>query len=649
MFNYGKRRSNPPIKVMGTKGFSLGLNQLTHPSAIKNNELAEAFNVEYTQNGVIKKRPGYTVIGEAKADETKILSLKRVYNIGSPPLNYTIRIGTEKKAQKYDYDLKLWTDIASSPTFSELYKTYIIQGMGYVFFFNYGNIVARWNGSAWTTYSTLTDPANAPTVEKQGSGTGVRTYYYKYVWFNAIGHTKASASANVASMPEKLDTSTWIKVTMPDAPANTVETAIYRGNVSGSEFYLTSLPAAEKIYNDKGALETDPTYLYPNVNTTSGYKFKFATTYKDSIIGVTAEEGNDTIVFSGAGPYFGNFGNTQGIGGGFYMWGKDEGTIVKSMHPFKEQLYVFKSNKVGIFDFTTATEYADSTVKEINLSMGAVSFDSVHVAGNDLRGWSKDGAFSLGNEPNFADVVRTKILSARIKKTTDSITHSNMDKIVSAYYNNLSLWAIPTGTSTEGNTILAVYDERYSAWSIWTGIKASVFAKIIEPDNKEYLYYGDDISGNVYKMFDGLNDNGSPINFRVSTKQYDANLPYKYKTFGKVYYIFGLISGSGTRLVFIENGSKASKTFSLISDLTVQGMGIDQWGSVEWGDSTSDEVSQSSGIIVRYADVGNRDLFSLQTQIYNSGLKDQIEFVGYYMEYSDSEQPLSSRNRLQRI
>ncbi len=52
---YGKKRSDPKLKIEGTKSFSLGLSQLGHPSVIKPNELAESLNSFFTLNGVVEK------------------------------------------------------------------------------------------------------------------------------------------------------------------------------------------------------------------------------------------------------------------------------------------------------------------------------------------------------------------------------------------------------------------------------------------------------------------------------------------------------------------------------------------------------------------------------------------------------------------
>ncbi|MDD4987061.1 MAG: hypothetical protein PHQ43_15090, partial [Dehalococcoidales bacterium] len=132
---YSKRRKDPKIKTTGTRGFPLGLNQLTHPTTIKNTELAEAQNVLYSQNGVLSKRPGSVNLGEPREESTKVLALQGVYNIGDPPTDYLLRISDDGILQYYSFFSSAWIDVASSPTFSPV-DTQILQGYGFIYLLN---------------------------------------------------------------------------------------------------------------------------------------------------------------------------------------------------------------------------------------------------------------------------------------------------------------------------------------------------------------------------------------------------------------------------------------------------------------------------------------------------------------------------------
>ena len=637
---YGKRRQDPPTKVSGTRGFSYGLNQLTHPSAIRNDELAEAQNVFYSQNGVVSKRPGSLNLGEPRGSSTKINALGGVYSIGSTPTDYFLRISNDGILQKYNFTTEEWVDVSGSPTFSDT-DSQVLQAYGSVYILNDTDALTKWDGANFTTFTAIANPDTAPTVTKGGSSTGPVTYYYRYVWYNDVGNTLASSSDDLANMPETLDANTYAIVTLPAAPAGAVRTGIFRGTISGEEVFLAGIPAAQTVYNDQGFDEPDPLYGVPSSNTTAGFHFKFAAVYNDTLIGVTTELGDHTLVFSAGGDKFDSFGRADG--GGYYAWRKDDGDPMSGVHAFQDELYVFKSRKIGAFKF----DAEGGAVRDINLALGAVSHASIHAAGNDLRFWSRDGAFSLGNEPNFANIIRTKVLSARADTIVQSMNASQFSKISGVYFKDHSLWGIPTGSDDDGINSCIVYNEKYAAWSEWFGLTPGKWCKFIDSTNTERLFFADAQSGNVVEAWTGTTDNGSPIVFRVATKQFDMNKPQAYKTFYKVYLIFGSVTGTSTRVTLVEDGERSDVPMPLYANVGEVGFGVDEWGDVEFGESSGEYTGDVSGMIVRYADI-NKDLLSLQAVVTNNGNSDSIEFMGVYFEFSDSAQPLPSTMRLTR-
>ncbi|MBC7238002.1 MAG: hypothetical protein H5T69_19335, partial [Chloroflexi bacterium] len=478
--------------------------------------------------------------------------------------------------------------------------TQILQGYGCVYFLNEKDVMRKWDGTTFYTFDPLANPSTKPTLTKQGSGSGAITYYYRYVWYNDVGNTLASPAETIASMPEQLDASTYVQVTLPTAPSGAKYTGIFRGTTAGDEVYLAKIPASQTTYNDKGFDEPDPLYGVPQSNTTGGFHFKFATVYRDTLIGVTTEMGDDTLVFSAGGDKFDSFGRADG--GGYYSWRRDDGDPITAVHPFQDDLYVFKTGKIGAFTF----DAEGASVRDINLAVGAVSHRSVHAAGNDLRFWSREGAFSLGNEPNYADLIRTKVLSARADKIVQSLTTTDLNQICGVFYKDHSLWGIPLGAAGEGNTSCIAYNEKYAAWTEWVGMTPNVWAKFVDSQNKERLFYGDAQSGNVVECWQGTHDRGNPIVWRVATKQFDMDRPHQYKTFGKVYFIFGNITGTSTRITLVEDGVRTQVPLALYAETGDMGFGVDPWGTMEFGDSSGEYIGDVSGLTVRFVDMGNK-------------------------------------------
>lgn len=473
-------------------------------------------------------------------------------------------------------------------------------------------------------------------------GTGSRSEYYRYAWQNNGGQTLCSNTVLITGLPEQMDVTTYVKVVVGTAPAGAEKTMIFRGTTSGDEVYLGSINATVLEYNDKDFDQEDPLFGIPASNTTGGMHFKdgIVTVYNDTLIGVTVEQGNHCLVFSAGGDKIDSFGRADGAG--FFFWKKDDGSKITAVHEYQEALYVFKTNKIGAFKFSID----GASISTISLASGAVSQASVHAAGNDLRYWSDQGAMSLGNEPNLAG-IRTKVLSARADKVVTAINQAELSKICSIYYKSHSLWGLPQGLTGAGNTTVLAYNERFSAWSEWFGLKPDKFVKVVDSDNTERLFFSKPDSANVCEGWTGRDDEGNPIVWRVSTKQFDADVSYKYKTYNRVYFIFGNVTGGNTRVVLTENGYTKGQPMALYaSNVGEQGFGVDEWGTMAFGDSSGDADLGSSGINIRFANVGYKDLFSLQATFSNDGLSDTLQLMGMFIEYSDSSLPLPSEFEL---
>ena len=641
MRNYLKRRRNPPNKTTGSRGFSGGLQSLSHPSAIEENELVEARNVRYKANGVLQKREGYTALGNPEGNRCN--TLKPLYNIKGN--DYLVRISDTGIAQYYNFTNSVWTALPGSPTFSNVY-TNIIQSYGSVYFLNPIDPMRRWDGSAWYTWTAMSNPNTPPTVTKTGSADDNIRYYYRYVWYNETGYTFASTAAYVDDMPYTLDATTYASINVPSAPAGTVWTGIFRGTIAGEEVYLEKIPAAQTTYLDKGYVEPDDTLSIPRANTTAGFHFKYADVYRNTIVGITTELGDDTLVGSGGGDKIDSFGRSDG--GFYYDWDRDSGDVISGLKAFtlsnEDGLYVFKRSRIGVFRF----DEAGGSVRDINIGMGSVSHLSIHGAGNNLRAWGDDGAISVQNEANYANIIRTKVLSIKADTIVKSVTQTDIGSVSGHFYDNLSLFGLPTGVAGTGNTTCLVYDDEFLSWSEWRGVRPQVFSTFIGEDNKPTLYFGDSATGNVMKMFSGKTDNGSPIVFRITTKQFDDKRPYEYKKYKRIIYIFGNVTGDGTVLRIIEDGVRPQYPAILQASTGNTGFGQDRFSEARWGESSGTYVSDASGLIIKYADLFNKNLFSIQTTIENAGLQDDLSVIGVFVILTDSKRPLPSVNKLKR-
>lgn len=658
---FAKKRSNPKQKVMGTAGWGGGLQELSHASAIEDNELAEAQNVEYNVNGEVKKRRGITRVGSIILDQTKIATLKAVYKVGVTdeagkrilnPKNYFLAIGTDG----YVYYLNsndVWTMLEGSPCFSA--ETTILQALGKVYFLNELDNMCYWDGVEWHHYVELTDPTEVMTavVTKEETSSGSRTLYYYYAWFNEVGNTVSSNACVVEGVPTTLDGKNYVTLTIPEPPEEIADTivsvGIWRGSYPSSEGYveIETLPPDVGTWVDNGLIEPDNYYSRPKENTSGGFHFKFADTYRNSLMGVTEEYGDDTIVFSANDDKFGSFGRQDG--GGYYGWRRGEGLEMTGVKSFSlsntDYLFCFKRDKIGAFQF----DESGGSVKDINLAIGAVSNKSIHQAAQDLRFWSENGVNSLRNEANYATIIRVASLSIKADDTVKTVTALNYDKICGCYFENLSVFSIPMGDRTLGNNACLVYDERFSAWSVWKGISIASLCTRVDLDNVKKLYGGSSTEGKIFQILSGKNDDGSAIHFRIVTKQFSADKTYAYKKMRRLIVVFGYINGVNSSIQIIADGQRELKKFNITSAEGFRGFGSDFWGTLRPPETSGTFEPDITGLIPRYANLNNKDLFTTQIAVENDGTDDEITVIGCYFLYTDSARPLGFKYKLKSV
>ncbi len=693
-FQYPTKRRNPPKIRIGSAGWKDGWNSLPHPSSLKDTELAELTNGVYSQYGTVSKRQGTQLVGERPDDSTNVLNAGMFYDINGN--DYMLRITDLGTVEQYSFTSDTWTlltgtppvgyvdtdpqFVSNSPVFDTSVFINMVQANGKIYFGSSIDRVTIFDGSAWHVYSELTDPVTRPTVAKTGAGTGTRTYYYRYIDMNETGHTEGSPSGGTTgsgmydSMPV-IDGATYLTITLPAAATGTTKRAIFRGDVAGNEFLIKELGPADTVFVDKNVANNDfdgaPTSVVfgiPEENTTPGYHFYLLDQYSDSLVGTTVEEGPDILVISaGAGSKmiggveFNTFDSFSLLdGAGFDGYQKGDGQRIRALQPFsvanKDGLAVFKDQRVGLMEFD-----ADGgiNIQNVNTIRGTMSPFSPHVAGNNIRFYSSEGVASLGHEANYGTILRYSVMSLKADSLTRSVTPANLDKVCSGYFKNLSIFGISTDIAGGGNNSILVYDERYNTWSQWTGLHPSVIYTAIHPTTKvEDMYFGVSNSsveygGNIVKMFTGKSDyatstgTGNVITLSLTTKQYDNNLPDKFKKYDKVIMVFGSLFGSGTTvqpLTMGANGLEQFPRYRISTDAVLSGFGNDEWGDQEVGMMSAEDSGDT--LLLRYINLRQKDLFWTKVNIQEDSIEGEMTLLGIFIYLSQSERQLPSAARI---
>jgi hypothetical protein len=682
VFQRKPRRKNPPIQRTGSSGFPEGLNTLAHPSTLKDTELSELINGMYSQYGTISKRPGTTVIGQTATGGTQISQLIATYNIAGA--SHFIRISDSGIPEYYNYNTNLWVALSATapsgysgdnptftdgtPTFNTTVITWIRQIGDRLYFANSVNELVWLDEDGWHIYTALDDPTAYPTIAKTGSGTGTTKWYYQYVWWNEAGPTLASPPADsavqttgtgwIGAMPQSLDNDTFLTITLPTAPAGCTKVSIFRSNRQGEAFYLDTIDPSQTTYADKGELGTDTFYGVPSANSTGGYHFKLLDVYMGSLVGVATELGDDTLVWGGFTEKYGSFSLDDGAGFLPYHRGDGRGISAIKVHVASSEssLFIFKDNCFGKFKFI-GDEDVGGVIQDVNMAVGSISPLSPHTAGNNLRFWSRDGAATVGNEANYGTILRYSVLSLRADAIVDRVTAANMDKVCGEFYKSHSLFGISTDVAGGGNNAILAYDERYNAWSLWSGVYPKIFAKAIHPTTKEEkLYYGSSNTADVLEMWNGKTDyktstgSGTRITLSISTKQYDIKLPDQFKRFDKATLVFGTLTGNNTTVGVIRanhKGIRSDPRLRISQEAVLSGFGSDEWGNQEFGMMNNNEAGES--VNLRYINLKQKDLFWVKINIQNDGVEDEIDLIGIYLYYSQSSRPLTFGMKLRQL
>lgn len=616
------------------------------------------------------------------------------YNIGGN--DYMLRITDTGTVEQRNFTTDAWTLLAgtppagyagtdpafvsNSPVFDTSVFVNMIQANGKIYFASSIDRVTIFDGTAWTVYVELTDPSTKPTVAKTGAGTGTRSYFYRYIDMNETGHTESSPSGGTTgtgmydSMPT-IDGSTYLTVTLPAAATGTTKRAIFRGDVAGNEFLIKELLPGETVFIDKNVANNDfdgapvsVVFAAPEENTTQGYHFYLLDQYADSLVGVTVEEGVDILVISAGagskmigGTEFNTFDSFSLLdGAGFDGYQKGDGQQIRALQPFsvanKDGLAVFKDQRVGLMEFDTD---GGINIQNVNTIRGTMSPFSPHVAGNNIRFYSSEGVASLGHEANYGTILRYSVMSLKANSVTQSVTPANLPFVCSGYFRNLSLFGISTDIAGAGNNQILAYDERYNTWSQWTGLHPSVFFTAIHPTTKvEEMYFGvsdsnADHGGNIVQMFIGKSDyatstgTGEKITLSLTTKQYDNNLPDRFKKYDKVVLVFGSLFGNGTTVQPITMGALGIEQFPryrISTDPTLSGFGNDEWGDQEVGMMSEDDAGET--LLLRYISLRQKDLFWVKLSLLEDSTEGEMTLLGIFFYLSLSERQLPSRSRI---
>jgi hypothetical protein len=519
----------PKNLLISIDNFKGGSNSLVDQAKMDSKFAYESTNMIQVQDGVWKTRWGTKDYGQALAANPDGAS-EYVKTDGTTEL---IAVANGKAWKSTNGGT--WTEITGA-TFTAGTPCYFFQMGGYdsnntyynyLYIANGTDVLARYDGSVLTTYTSLSAPANlAGNRVASGLSSGTYTMYGQITALNEVGETVGSTEASVSinkprtqwvAATDKGITWTW------DAVVGATRYQLYISDTAGYEEYLTSIPEGTLTFTDDGTLDTNPYVVVPSDNTTTAPKFRSMCISNNRTWATNNPNDKYKVYFSGTGRNIGAF--SEFYGGGWinlekggkempiavkhYQSGTGEGRATVLCNTPNGQGAVWQINVISAT--VGDTSFSVPSASKVVGSFGTESINGVVQATNNLAFPNRRGWFSLGSQVNYFGILRTKELSSNVRPYWRSLWGDGMSEVCSYFYDAKIFISVPS--SSAGNDRIVVYDEERGNWSVDWSIGAKQFLEYTDTTGISHFLYLPLSGTKLIELSENyLNDNGTKFN-----------------------------------------------------------------------------------------------------------------------------------------
>lgn len=308
---------------------------------------------------------------------------------------------------------------------------------------------------------------------------------------------------------------------------------------------------------------------------------------------------------------------------------KNDGDKITGLGIFQDSLIVFKERSIYQVTFDSS---GNPTVTPITYSTGCISHKTIVAVENDLHFMSRQGHRILGNQAQFYNAIRSRVVSIRVQPTIDTINKLSYDRCNAIYFDNKYIMAYPVGGSTIAGTL--AYDRRFDAYVIWNNFNAQDMAVFTDSTtNTEELYFLDDAGTQVYmRQPSTYADNGVAIEAWVTSKAQDIGNPDLTKFWIDVRLIFRRLSGT-LQLTFYSDDDTTIGTATL-SNSSVRGLARTAFGSFIMGvDGKTDSADTPSFVDVPQSIGLNLDSRTIKFKLYNNSINENFVLLGFIYNF----------------
>lgn len=606
LINRGRNRLRSRDSVdIDIKEFNGGVNVLFSETRLKPNEAKEATNLILGEDGVWSKRWGSKAYGGVTFTNTpdgfseyKKTDGTRELIVVADGYAYVVDPSAETKTQ------------ISGATFTQGTRCDFIQINDFLYIVNGVDAMARYNGTALSTYSSISTPAWAGTPLTRGAGlsAGSYTYYYRVSAVNEVGETLAVAAQSITV---DIKRGAWDEADeYIDLDWNSVSGAlkynIYMSDVSGYETKLDETTSTD--YRDDGTAELNPYIEPPLESTAAGPKFASIAVIGNRIWGTKDPNNPQRIYWSGTGTNLGNF--APSFDGGYVDLEIGSRTSTVKVVDFNRECHVICETddgrgaiwEIDLGSITIAgVDVIIPVPSKIINQMGSAATRGIVQAENYLYFINPFGVFTLGYRANILNALQTKEQSVTLRPYIRGLYEADLDKSCAYYYDSKVFFSAPT-SSGEPNRIF-YYDLELNAWvKDWT-IGVSQFGEFTDSGGTTHFL---GISGNKLIEFSENypDDDGTAFVWKFVSPRYQVSKDFTRYAFIERAYI-NLRNAKGAINVSIsgtdfagQTPTTASSQVEILSSDT--GMGWDIMGEFKMGDSSGTPTTFAKESLTRY-------------------------------------------------
>lgn len=585
--------------------FSGGVNTLVSETRLDPKETKEATNMMLDEDGVWIKRWGTAQYGGVSFTATPDGFSEYRKSDGTRELV----VIADGKGYVVDPSAGTKTEI-SGATFTSSYPCEFAQIKNYLYVVNGQDVMARYDGSSFSTYTGLDAPAwdGTPLTRGAGLSDGSYNYYYRVSAVNAVGETLAVAEATIGVniARDDWDSATeYIQIDWADV-SGALKYVIYAGDTAGYLGKLTEVSVS--TFQDDGSSAINYYVEPPTANTTTGPLVKSIAISNSRIWGTNDPGNPQRVHFSGSGVDVGNFSPAYG-GGWIDLESGGRATTVKILD-FQDAPHVFCNTPEGngaIWKIVLSSVTIGSTdviipIAEKIIGMkGTPAQRSVVLVENDTYFMNIRGVYVLGDEVGVLNRLRTNELSANIRPYVRDLYQADLDHSCAYYYDSKVFFSVPTASGAPNRVFY--YDREMKAWvKDWT-IGVSQFGEFTDSSGIRHFL---GIQSTKIIEFSPNYEGDQNVSFTWKYVSPKLSVNKDWSRFASVSRAYIKLRNTRGSLEFSIMGTERSGVSTTVGTATIAqgasdtGMGWDLVGSFKMGDTLGVPTLFALESLIRY-------------------------------------------------